>query len=77
MIGTAAMPMTTLSAKLITMNRNRSAMISQAWRGAATGCAVAAAARIAAPGDRDVWAVMAPSVQSGQASADIWIPVGC
>jgi hypothetical protein len=30
MIGTAAMPMTALSAKLITMNRNKSATISQA-----------------------------------------------
>ena len=41
MIGTAAMPMTALSAKLITMNRNKRAMISQAWRGVAAGCAVA------------------------------------
>jgi hypothetical protein len=43
MIGTAAIPITALSAKLINMKEKSSATISQARRSIAGGCALAAA----------------------------------
>jgi len=70
MIGTAAMPITALSAKLISINRNNRKTISQPSLGVSDGCALATASRrwavslISAPVDREDWTLMGNSVQA-------------
>src|SRR5262249_22421850 len=69
MIGTAAIPITALSAKLISMNRNNRATISQASFGVPDGWALAgpprsAVSRTSAPMDREDWTLMGNSVQT-------------
>src|SRR5215831_1833373 len=68
-IGTAAMPITALSAKLISMNRNNRAMISQASLGVSDELALAGpprpgVSRTSAPMDREDWTLMGNSVQT-------------
>src|SRR6516164_9323661 len=69
MIGTAAIPITALSAKLISMNRNNKPTRSHACFGAAAwGVVVAprnrtAVSRIAGLADREAWTLIGNSVQ--------------
>src|SRR5208282_1705702 len=74
MIGTAAIPITALSAKLISMNRNNRATTSQAsfgvpvWWVLATPPDRTAVSRISALVDREAWTLMVNSVQVGYLS---------
>src|SRR6516225_431662 len=69
MIGTAAIPITALSAKLISMNRNNRPTMSHACFGiAARGVVVAprdrtAVSRIPGLADREAWTLIGNSVQ--------------
>src|SRR6516165_12379701 len=71
MIGTAAIPITALSAKLISMNRNNRPTMSHPALGAATqGVAVAprdraVGSRIPGLADREAWTFIGNSVQVG------------
>jgi len=69
MIGTAAIPITALSAKLISMNRNNRATISQAsfgvpvWWVLVTTLDRTAVSRISAFAEREAWTLIGNSVQ--------------
>ena len=70
MIGTAAIPITALSAKLISMNRNNRATTSQApfgvplWGVLVTPLYRTAVSRILALVDREAWTLIGNSVQA-------------
>src|SRR6266478_7105103 len=85
MIGTAAIPITALSAKLISMNRNNRATTSQApfgvplWWVLVTPLYRTAVSRILALVDREAWTLIGNSVQgSGYPSVPLlrygWVP---
>ena len=83
MIGTAAIPITALSAKLISMNRNNRATISQAPFGVSVWWLLViplertAVSRISALVDREAWTLMENSVQvPGTHPYLTWVRVG-